>query len=247
MARDLFGDRASDYARTRPTYPDRLFDHLAALAPARSLVWDCGSGSGQAARSLVHRFDCVVGTDISEAQLAHGMGGPRLHRIVAAAEQVRLRARTADLVTVSAALHWFDRPRFYAEARRVARSGAVLAAWSYFRCLISPGIDPIIDRYADDVVAACWLPQFDLNRRAYRDLEFPFEQMPWLELEAEAHMRLEELFDFMRTWSASQAWMRERRTDPVERVRVDLERAWGDPTHERLVRFPLHGVIGRVP
>jgi len=247
MTPDLFGDRASDYARTRPTYPERLYDHLASLAPARGLVWDSGTGSGQAARSLVDRFDRVVATDISRAQLAQATGGPRLHRIVAAAEQAPLRSGTADLVTVSAALHWFDRPHFYAEVRRVARPRAVLAAWSYFRCHIDPEIDTVIDRYADEVVAEYWLPQFDLNRRAYRDFEFPFEPLPWLDLEAQAHMRLDDVLDFMRTWSASQALRRERGVDPVERVRVDLERAWGDASQERIVRWPLHGVIGRMP
>jgi hypothetical protein len=59
-------------------------------------------------------------------------------------------------------------------------------------------------------------------------------------------MRLGDLFAFMRTWSASQAWERMRGTDPVDIVRDELTRAWGDPETERLVRWPLHGAIGRV-
>jgi ubiquinone/menaquinone biosynthesis C-methylase UbiE len=243
----LFDDRARDYARTRPTYPDRLFDHLAALAPERGVVWDCGAGSGQAARSLVGRFERVVATDISRVQIGHLSAGPRLHPVVAAAEQSPLRNRSVDLVTVSAALHWFDRPRFYAEVARVARPGAVIAVWSYFRTHITPDVDAIIDRYADELIAEYWLPQFGVNRSAYRDLDFPFERLPWLEVEAQAHLSLGDLLDFMRTWSASQAWTRERGGDPVEKVRADLERAWGDPAIERLARWPLHGAIGRVP
>lgn len=59
-------------------------------------------------------------------------------------------------------------------------------------------------------------------------------------------MRRRDLCQYMRTWSASQAWERSRGTDPVEIVRGDLARAWGDPDAERAVRWPLHGAIGRV-
>jgi hypothetical protein len=59
-------------------------------------------------------------------------------------------------------------------------------------------------------------------------------------------MRLADLFDYMRTWSASQAWQRLRGTDPVGIVRDDLARAWGDPETERVVRWPLHGAMGRI-
>ena len=247
MSPHLFDDRASDYARIRPTYPERLFDHLAGLVPARGLAWDCGTGSGQAARSLITRFDRVIATDISLAQLEHAVSGPRLHRVVSAAEQGPLRSRTVDLVAVSAAFHWFDRTRFYPEVMRVARPGAVLAVWSYFRSRIAPDVDTVLDRYADELVAPYWRPDFELNRRRYRDVDFPFERLPWLELEAQAHMRLDDLLDYMRTWSSSQAWRRTHGSDPVDLVRADLEHAWGDPARERLVAWPLHGLIGRVP
>ena len=244
---NLFDDRALDYARIRPTYPERLFDHLAALTPAHDLAWDCGTGSGQSARSLVTRFERVVATDISQAQLTHAVNALRLHRVVSAAEQAPLQDGTADLITVSAAFHWFDPAPFYAEVLRVGRPGAVFAAWSYFRSRIAPDIDAVVDRYTDGEVAGYWLPRFDVNRRLYRDVQLPFERLPWLELEAQARMRLDDLLDYMRTWSASQAWRREHGSDPVDAVRADLERVWGDPAQERLVSWPLHGVIGRLP
>src|SRR5262245_31581743 len=66
---DRFGDRADEYARYRPTYPDGLFDHLERLVRARELAWDCGAGSGQTARSLARRFARVLATDTSLRQL----------------------------------------------------------------------------------------------------------------------------------------------------------------------------------
>ena len=243
---DLFGDRADEYARHRPTYPEALFDHLERLAPARELAWDCGAGSGQTSRSLARRFERVLATDSSLRQLARARAGDRVRLVTAAAEAAPFRDRCADLVAVSAAIHWFDRPRFYAEVRRVARSGAILAVWSYYQTRIEPAIDDVLVRFADAVVGPFWTPGIQLNRHAYRDLDFPFERLPWPDLNAEGHMRLRDLFQYMRTWSASQAWERARGTDPVDVVRGDLERAWGDPEAERGVRWPLHGAIGRV-
>jgi ubiquinone/menaquinone biosynthesis C-methylase UbiE len=244
--RDLFGDRAEEYARHRPTYPEALFDHLERLAPARDLAWDCGAGSGQATRSLARRFARVLATDSSLRQLAQAPAEDGIRRIAAAAEAAPFRDRCADLITVSAAIHWFDRPRFYEEVRRVSRPGAILAVWSYYAVRVEPAVDALVIRFAEEVVGPWWDPGILVNRAAYRGLDFPFEHLPWPELYAEARMRLRDFAEYMRTWSASQSWERSRGTDPVDVVRDELARAWGDPEVERLVRWPLHGAIGRV-
>lgn len=60
-----------------------------------------------------------------------------------------------SLVTVGQALHWFDRPAFYGEVRRVLRPGGVLAVWSYGLCgfgdaaldgdpFLAPGTRPLL-------------------------------------------------------------------------------------------------------
>ena len=244
--RDLFGDRADEYARHRPTYPEALFEHLERLVVRRERAWDCGAGSGQASRSLARRFASVVATDASVRQLSRAAGDGAFERVVAAAEAAPFRERCVDLVTVSAALHWFDRPRFYAEVRRVARPGAILAVWSYYQAHIDPAVDAVVMRYAEEVVGPLWAPGFALNRQAYAALDLPFERLPWPALEAEAHFHLGDLVAFMQTWSASQAWARAHGSDPVARVRGELARAWGDPDRERAVRWPLHGAIARI-
>src|SRR6185295_6369637 len=104
---DLFGDRADEYARHRPTYPEALFDRLERLAPAHELAWDCGAGSGQTARSLARRFQRVIAMDSSLRQLARADAVSTMLPVVAAAEAAPFRDRCADLVTVSAAIHWF--------------------------------------------------------------------------------------------------------------------------------------------
>jgi hypothetical protein len=55
---------AQQYDRYRPTYPDALFDDLAALEPMQ--VLDVGCGTGKAAVSLARRGLSVLGVDVDE-------------------------------------------------------------------------------------------------------------------------------------------------------------------------------------
>src|SRR5882672_11427376 len=118
---DHFSSVASQYAAFRPRYPAALFQWLAATAPRRERVWDCACGSGQASLDLAAHFHTVIGTDLSAGQLAQAPAHERISYRVALAEQSGLESASCDLVTVAQALHWFDLPRFYAEARRVLR------------------------------------------------------------------------------------------------------------------------------
>ncbi len=129
--RDHFSARAGDYARFRPSYPRALVEHLATLAPGRSLAWDVGTGSGQAALALADLFDHVVATDASAEQIRHA--APHFAVTYAQAREGRsgLPDASADLVTAAQAAHWFDLAAFYAEVRRVLRPGGVVALWCY--------------------------------------------------------------------------------------------------------------------
>ncbi|CAK7340202.1 unnamed protein product [Dovyalis caffra] len=49
---ELFIKQAKQYAKTRPNYPQELFQFIASKTPTHDLVWDVGTGSGQAARSV---------------------------------------------------------------------------------------------------------------------------------------------------------------------------------------------------
>ena len=139
---ELFSTVAREYANFRPGYPPELFAWLARVAPARDAVWDCGCGSGQASTALAGHFALVHATDISPEQIAAARPHPRVRYAVARAEQSGLPAGSVDLVTVAQALHWFDVNAFYAETRRVARPGGVLAVWNYPRPrFVDAGLD----------------------------------------------------------------------------------------------------------
>ncbi|GMN74889.1 hypothetical protein TIFTF001_054477, partial [Ficus carica] len=52
IAGDLFIKQAKQYAENRPDYPKELFEFIASKTPLHGLVWDVGTGSGQAAQSI---------------------------------------------------------------------------------------------------------------------------------------------------------------------------------------------------
>ena len=68
--KDHFSALADTYASSRPTYPEALYDAIAAVVPASARVWEPGCGSGQATRGLAGRFAHVHATDPSAAQIA---------------------------------------------------------------------------------------------------------------------------------------------------------------------------------
>src|SRR5918993_3891911 len=126
---DHFSTTAASYADYRPSYPRELFEWLGSVAPDRRIAWDCGTGSGQAALGLGEHFAQVVATDPSVAQLAHAVRHPTVSYAAMSAERSALANGSVSVVTVAQALHWFDQPVFYAEARRVLVAGGGRAAW----------------------------------------------------------------------------------------------------------------------
>ena len=47
--KDHFSVQAEDYSVYRPEYPPEMYAWLASLCDEKKLVWDCGTGNGQAA------------------------------------------------------------------------------------------------------------------------------------------------------------------------------------------------------
>jgi ubiquinone/menaquinone biosynthesis C-methylase UbiE len=244
---DHFSSLAATYARHRPRYPRALFEHLVALAPGRELCWDCATGQGQAALSLAEWFERVVATDASAEQLAEAPAHPRVEFRRALAEESALADASVDLITVATALHWFDFDRFYAEVRRVAKPGAVLAAWAYgSRVEIEPPIDLALERFARESMGPWWPERFHHQWTRYRDLPFPFPRLPAPELAAETFSSLDDLIGMVRSWSCVPRCAAATGRDPALELEAELLPLWGDRNLERRAVWPLHFAIGRI-
>jgi len=242
---DHFSTGADAYARSRPGYPDDLFTWLAGQAPAVDLAWDVATGNGQAACKLASHFSRVVGSDASGAQLAAAPRESGALWLRCRAEAVALKAGCADLVTIAQALHWFAGSPFYDEVLRVARPGALVAAWTYGLARIHPPVDIILDEFHDRVLGPWWPPRRRHVVEGYRDLEFPFAPVTAPAFTMTADWSLTELLGYLETWSAVTLARQGTGEDPLPPLQELLIPAWGTDVGTRRITWPLGLRVGR--
>jgi SAM-dependent methyltransferase len=243
---DHFSGVSAAYATFRPRYPDALFEFLAREAPARDEAWDAGTGTGQAAVGLVRHFTHVTATDASAAQIEHATVDRNISYRVAPAEASGLENRSVDLVTAAQALHWFDRSRFWTEARRVLRPRGVIAVWTYVLLEIAPPIDTIVRRFYSDVVGPYWPPERRITEERYQSIEFPFAEFAAPNFVIEQPMTLDDVSGYIRTWSATRAFVKQQRQDPVNGLVTELAAVWGEAQQSQLARWPIAMRVGRI-
>jgi SAM-dependent methyltransferase len=244
---DHFSASAAGYASYRPGYPPALFEWLASIVPDRDRAWDCGTGSGQAAGPLSRHFAHVVATDPSASQLAHAGRHPRVGYAAMRAECSALASASVSLVTVAQALHWFDQPAFYAEARRVLVARGVVAVWSYgLLTLHDPRLDEIVHHFHRATVGPYWPPERRLVDEGYGTIALPFDRIDAPLFSMTADWTLEHFAGYLSTWSAVQRARAQTGTDPLPAVSDLLRRSWGPGQQARRVEWPLTLRIGRV-
>ncbi|MCC7464398.1 MAG: class I SAM-dependent methyltransferase [Gammaproteobacteria bacterium] len=243
---DLFSDGSRQYAAARPTYPDALFDFVAARAPGRVRAWDCGTGSGQAAVSLASRFDEVAASDPSAEQIRNAQRAPNIMYSVQAAEHTSYPSAFFDVICVAQALHWFRLDAFFREARRVARPGALFVAWGYSWFTVSPEFDATFRRAMLDRIAGYWAPNNRLLWNAYADVQCPFERLPTPAFTITMEWGLAQLLAYVGTWSAVRRCVASEGARFLEAAEAELVACWDatEPEGLRRVTMPLHVVAG---
>lgn len=244
---EMFASVAREYANFRPGYPPELFTWLARTAPARGAVWDCGCGSGQASVALAEHFDTVFATDAAAEQLAAAKSHARIRYAMAPAEQSGLDNDCVDLVTVAQALHWFDVEAFCAEARRVARVGALLAVWTYPRPrFVVPALDRRFHAFYEDVVGPYWPPERRHVESGYRTLPFPFPEITAPHFALQLHWTLDHVLGYVGSWSATARYRAARAADPVLLLHESLSEAWPRDGTAVAVNMPIALRVGRL-
>ena len=161
------------------------------------------------------------------------------------AEASGLEPASIDLVTVAQALHWLDLPRFFAEVRRVLVQGGVVAAWCYTLPEIDGRIDALLRHFSEQVVGRYWQPERRLVETGYRTIAFPFDEIEMPALWIEQDLSLDQLGDYVRTWSATQRYVQEHGSDPVAAFLDEIEPLWGDRAAIRRTRRPIAMRVGR--
>lgn len=169
-----FTGLTGNYRAFRPGYPDQILDtlrdHVRAGAtadwPDPWLLLDVGSGTGISTRALRGAFGPdprVVGVepgqDMLDAATAEAEGA---EYVDARAEDVPFPDSSAVLVLTAQAVHWFDRPAFYAESVRLLAPGGTLAVLNNNRDLSGSAFiddhEALLERYS---------PGYDRHYRKY--------------------------------------------------------------------------------
>ena len=123
---------AARYAAGRPYIHPLFMERLRPWLGDTALGADVACGTGLSSVALADLVGRVLAFDVSAAMLAHALPHPKVSYAQAPAEALPLRDSSLDVLTVAQGIHWFDRPRFYAEARRTLRPGGVLAVYDMF-------------------------------------------------------------------------------------------------------------------
>lgn len=222
-----------------------MFAWLAEQCAEHGLAWDCGTGNGQAARALAEHFGRIHATDLSADQIALAEPDSRITYLTAPAEASGLADRCCDLVTVAQALHWFCGEAFYAEVHRVLKPGGVFAAWTYTLLRGEPELNAIVEDFYRNTIGPWWPPERRWVDLGYCEMPFPFEEVPAPVFEIRLEWRLDDLLAYLRTWSATQRYIKERGSDPCVELGARLRNVWPDPQALKTIVWPIALRCGR--
>lgn len=131
----VFGEVAEGYERTRPDYPEALFDDvLDYCAKARPRILEIGAGTGKATLSLARRDTEVVAlepsaemAEIAKSSLA-GFGNVRV--VEATFEDWPEGADHFDAVVAAQAWHWAEDGKYQIAHQMLVPSGILAAFWN---------------------------------------------------------------------------------------------------------------------
>jgi len=161
------------------------------------MLMDIGCGPGLASLGLASRFAHAIGIDPSQGMISAARS---VQVVTAIQEPVRFEVAAAedlgtdlippvaeasiDLVVAANAAHWFDMPKFWAQAARMLRPGGTVAMWASgevrvhqsmpYAAAMQAAIDEHYEQYLKPYQASGNL----LARNRYRDLLLPWTLDP---------------------------------------------------------------------
>jgi len=226
---------------------------------------DVGCGTGQLTFSLARHFDHVLGLDPSAEQIQQANQAYRTitsaeprkadtnaedrHQITfirSSAEAIPCADGIANLITAAQAAHWFDLPRFYVEARRVARRDAILALISYGVPELEPILDELFSSFYWNELQAFWPPERKLVDQGYQALDFPFTEINSPKMAIACQWDLPAFLGYLSTWSAVKNLHAQGHSAMLRRFAENIEKQWGESSKQRLIQWPLSMRLGRL-
>ena len=165
---------------------------------------------------------------------------------VAPAEKLPLADGVASAITAAQAAHWFDLPAFYAEVRRVAHPGAVVALISYGVLALEGALgERFLHFYAEDI-GPFWPPERRRVDDGYAGMDFPFAERPAPALAIEHAWDLGQFLGYVSTWSAVKQARQARKEALLAAFADECAALWGDPAERKRVTWPIRMRLGQV-
>lgn len=128
-----FSDRATDYAKYRPSYPEEaIATLLEGLGnPSKLVAADMGAGTGISSRLLAQRGVQVIAIEPNAAMREAALPHPLVEFRDGTAQATNLPDASVDLVTCFQAFHWFDpEPTLVEFDRILKRLGRLAVVWN---------------------------------------------------------------------------------------------------------------------
>jgi ubiquinone/menaquinone biosynthesis C-methylase UbiE len=136
---------AERYLKGRPQYHSfvigKIKESLSIEKPFE-IALDAGCGTGFSSVALKEISERVIGLDISFEMVGLAKKEKGVEYIVSSAESLPLCENKFNLITISQAIHWIDRNKFFAEASRILKLNSFIIAYdNYFLGRISDNPD----------------------------------------------------------------------------------------------------------
>jgi SAM-dependent methyltransferase len=126
-----FSDRAENYTKYRPGYPDAMVRFFRTLLPPPSPIADVGSGTGILTRQLLSHGYELYAVEPNEAMRQEAekasTDDPHFHSVDGKAEATTLANQSIDFITCAQAFHWFDRVSTRLEFCRILKENGLTA------------------------------------------------------------------------------------------------------------------------
>jgi ubiquinone/menaquinone biosynthesis C-methylase UbiE len=136
-----FGNRVENYAKYRPSYPDKVIDYLQQQCHLTddTPIADIGSGTGIFTKLLLDRGYTVYAVEPNDSMRKEAEKQLKslssFHSVNGTAEDTTLNDKIANLIVCAQAFHWFNNAETKAEFKRIAAPfGHVALIWNN-RCI----------------------------------------------------------------------------------------------------------------
>ncbi len=122
-----FSDKAENYTKYRPIYPDAVIDKILENLTLPIAAADIGAGTGISARQLASRGVNVIAIEPNAAMREAAISSPGIEWKNGTAEATNLPDASVDLITCFQSFHWFNPQPTLKEFRRILKPKGRLA------------------------------------------------------------------------------------------------------------------------